>query len=186
MSKSLLFPDVYSCCEYILNSFWKTIFKNLSLGKSPYGTFIKNDILYCTYKNKEFIISLCNKNTIKLYINLKLFFKTKLGLMTNKEKKRKRENFNNINNSINEKRKSWLDIKKKNVREYYIEHFVLNIKKKYNFNHEKSKELLDEIFINLFLKNIKPTDIIYNDNDISGIKGLNISNNSFVFDYKKN
>ena len=181
MSK-ILFPDVYSCRDYIITRFWKKIFYNLSLGKSPYGTFIKNDSLYCTYKNKEFIVSLKNPEPVLLYTRIKFFLKHKLGLMCKNERKRKRVKFDNINDTINDNRKTWLDIKKKNVREYYIEQFVLDMKKKYNLSDIKSKQLLAELFINIFLKNIKPTDIIYNGNDISSINGLILKNDSFYFD----
>lgn len=71
-------------------------------------------------------------------------------------------------------------IKSKIVREMLIINFVIKMKYKYNLSWEQSKLLLSTISIAFICKNIVSADVIYRNNEIKSINGLEMSDGSFT------
>ena len=182
VKKEIVYPIFLECCELIEDTFWKNVFEDLSYSKCPYGTYITKDFLCCNYKNKEFSYKIENKNPKELYDDVYLLFVKKLGLMSYKDKIEKKINFDNIQKDIKESRKSWANIRKKNMKDLLIENYVINMKKKHLLTLKQARELLSGIFIGMVFKVINVKDIIYDDGVITNINGINFKKKQIIFE----
>ena len=172
VKKEILYPIFLECSELIDDIFWKNIFEDLSYGKCPYGTYITKDFLCCNYKNKEFSYKIENKNPKQLYEDIYTLFAKKLGLMSNKDKIEKKNNFNDVESEIKECRKSWSNIRKKNIKDLLIENYVIDMKNKFSLTLKQAQNLLSIIFIGMVFKVISAKDILYEDGIIKNINGI--------------
>ena len=113
--KEIIYPIFLECCQYADDTFWENIFEDLAYGKAPYGTYISKDFLCCNYKKKEFNYKIENKEASKMFDEVYNLLTKKLGLLSQKEKVKKRKAFIDAEESIKESRKNWSDIRKKNT-----------------------------------------------------------------------
>lgn len=181
--KEIIYPWFLECCEYTTDKFWKNIFEDLSYGISPYGTYIfKNFLCFKTEQTKVlFTYKLERKPPKQLYESLYDILTNKLGLLSKYDKIKKRVKFKNIQQDMKDSRTDWNSIRKKNIKDNLIEQYVIRMKKTHNLTLKKTKMLLSEIFIRLVFKNIKQTDIIFEDGRIKYIIGLEFKNKDFIF-----
>ena len=107
-------------------------------------------------------------------------FRNRFGLMSENDKFKIRKNFDNMENEIKTCNESWNSIKKKNIKNTVVENYVIRMKKLYKLNTSQSKKLLSVIIIGLLLKTITTDDIIYVDNNIENIKGIDFQNNKII------
>ena len=178
VNKDIIYPIFLECCKYTNDTYWENIFEDLAYGKSPYGTYISKDFLCCGYKKKDFSYKIEKKNTETLHNEVYNLLSNRLGLLSYKDKQKNRQIFTDIEDSINDSRKNWNDIKKKNIKELLIELYVTNMKNKHNLTIKQSKYLLSMIFIGLVFKIITSKDIEYKDGKIKNIEGI-------IFKHKK-
>lgn len=179
MNKEIKFPFLLTCCKYTNDSFWKNIFENLAYGQSPNGTYISNNFLRCSYKNKSFSYKIEDKNDKKLYEEIKNLFQIKLDIRSDCDKAFIIEKcLKEMKESIS----SWKNIKKKNIRDVIITEYVLKMKKKYNLSLEQSKKILSFVYLSMIFKTIKTSDIKYNDYEIQSVKGIKFDNQTFSYD----
>lgn len=174
IERDIVYPIFLECCNFTDNIFWENIFDNLAYGDSPYGTYISKDFLCCNYKNKKFSYKIENKNSSIIYTEVYNLLKNKLGLMSKLERNNKRLQ---MDNNLNIKKETWNSIKKKNIKSLLIEQYVIRMKNMYKLSIKKSKYLLSLIYICLLFKVVTNKDIIYENNLILDIKGIEISKN---------
>jgi hypothetical protein len=182
VKKEIVYPIFLECCELIEDTFWKNVFEDLSYGKCPYGTYISKDFLCCNYKNKEFSYKIENKNPKQLYDDIYILFIKKLGLLSHQDKIEKKINFNNIETEIKEYRKSWSNIRKKNIKDLLIENYVIEMKKKHSLTLKQARNLLSMIFIGMVFKVINVKDIDYEDGVIKNINGISFKNKQVIYE----
>ena len=182
VKKEIVYPIFLECCELIDDTFWKNVFEELSYGKCPYGTYISKDFLCCNYKNKEFSYKIESKNPQQLYTDIYTLFVKKLGLLSHKDKIEKRVNFNNIELEIKECRKSWSNIRKKNIKDLLIENYVISMKKQFSLSLKQSQYLLSIIFIGMVFKVITVKDICYEDGIIKNINGISYKKKNVILE----
>jgi len=182
VKKEIVYPIFLECCELIEDTFWKNVFEDLSYGKCPYGTYISKEFLCCNYKNKEFSYKIETKNPKQLYDDIYLLFVKKLGLLSHNDKIQKKINFDNIESEIKEYRKSWTNIRKKNIKDLLIEKYVIDMKKRYLLTIKQAKNLLSMIFIGMVFKVINVKDIDYEDGVIKNINGISFKNKQVIFE----
>ena len=182
VKKEIVYPIFLECCELIEDTFWKNVFEDLSYGKCPYGTYISKDFLCCNYKNKEFSYKIESKNPKQLYNDIYILFIKKLGLLSHKDKIEKKINFDNIESEIKEYRKSWSNIRKKNIKDLLIENYVIDMKKRYLLTIKQTRNLLSMIFIGMVFKVINVKDIDYEEGIIKNINGISFKNKQVVFE----
>ena len=108
----------------------------------------------------------------------------KLGILSNKEKIKKRVDFNNTESRIKECRQEWGDIRKKNIKDLLVEKYVIDMKKKHSLSIKQSKYLLSILFIAIVFKVISTEDIEYSKGKIQNINGIEFCNNKIII--KKN
>ena len=68
--------------------------------------------------------------------------------------------------------KCWSDIKKKTIKGFLIENYVIKNKKKYNLSVKTSQELLSLIYLGISFKNITADNILIKNNEIHSIQGI--------------
>ena len=173
----LVYPFFIKCCQYTDDLFWQFIFEDLAYGKSPYGTYITKNFLCCNYKNKEFSYKINSKKDPQIiYEDIYNLLKNKFGLLSEKDRKNKRDLFNNTNQDASKKITiNWKNIKKKNIKNIIIENYVIEKKKQHNLSYYKSIYLLSIIIIGLIFKNITTNNIEFNNGEITNINNIYIS-----------
>ena len=182
VKKEIIYPIFLECCEFSEDTFWKNVFEDLSYGKCPYGTYITKDFFCCNYKNKEFSYKIEKKEPEILYNDIYELLSKKLGLLSHKDKIKKKIDFSILEDEIKENRKNWSNIRKKNIKDLLIENYVIEMKKKYSLSIKQSRELLSSIFIGMVFKVITVKDIDYSDGIIKNIDGISFKKKQIIFE----
>lgn len=184
-NKDIIYPVFLECYQYTPDIFWENIFEDLAYGKTPYGTYISKDFFCCNYKDKEFSYKIeKDKSSRVIYDEVYDLLVNKLGLLSQKDKVKKRSDLHIVEENIKANRKDWSTIRKKNVKDFLIEKYVIDIKNKYNFTIKQAKYLLSVIFIAIVFKVITSKDIEYSDGKIKNINGIEFEKKQIVI--KKN
>lgn len=176
------YPQFIQCINYTDDVFWQNIFTDLAYGKTPYGIYIaKNDFLCCSFKNREFNYKIENKPGEVLYKEIFKLFSTKMNILSNVQKLDMKDKFkilqkNNILNS------DWASIKKKNLKDYSIEKYVIEMKNKHSLNIKQTKRLFSIITICAIFKIINTENINYENGNIQSIDCINYENGKVLFD----
>jgi len=184
IKKDIIYPYFLECCQYCEDSFWESIFEDLSYGITPYGTYISKNFLCCSYKNREFSYKLERKDPKVLYNDIYNLLSEKVGILSQKEKQKQKLQFQEVEKTIRNSRQKWSDIKKKNIKDLLIERYVLEKKSEYNLNIKQTKFLLAIISFALVFKIIINKDIQYEDDKITNIEGVEFTNENIIL--KKN
>jgi hypothetical protein len=174
IKKTIIYPSFLECCQFTTDSFWKNIFEDLSYGKTPIGAYIRNGVLYCKKKKKDFRYRIDFTDPKRLYHTIYKFFNSKLNLMTIEKKDEAKKCFNQAKEIIKKKYENWSTIKRKNVKNILIEKFIINSKGD-EFSVEDCEKVISMIQILMVSKTILNTDIIYADGSIEDIKGFSYS-----------
>lgn len=181
IKRDIIYPVFLQCYQHATDSFWKNIFEDLAYGLTPYGTYIKQDFLSCSFKDKEFSYKIDEKkDSYILYNDIYNLLKNRLGILSHREKNKKRIDFNTVEDNIKNSRKTWSDIKKKNIKEILIEKYVIEMKNKYSLSINQAKYLLSIIFIALLFKIISNEEIHYNNNKIESIDGIEFKEKKII------
>ena len=170
--KEIVYPIFLECCQYATDSYWENIFEELAYGKSPYGSYISKGFLCCSYKKKDFSYKIEKKNPKQMYEDIYNLLTNKLGLLSQQDKIKKRKLFKDVEKSLNDCRKNWNDIRKKNVKELLIELYVTRMKDKHSLTIKQARHLLSIIYIGLVFKVITCKDIDYSEGQINNIEGI--------------
>ena len=181
LRNEIVYPIFIECIQFVTDSFWKGIFEDLACGKTPYGLYISKDFLCCSYKNKDFSYKIEKKNPKELYSDVYNLLVNRAGILSNGDKNKKRLEFIKAESNIKESRNSWGEIKKKNVKDFLIELYVVNMKKKYNLSISHSRKLLSLIMIAFVFKTITNKDITYENGEITNIDGIVFTEGDFQF-----
>ena len=180
IKKEIIYPIFLECCQYANDIFWGNIFEDLAYGKTPYGTYINKNFLCCSYKNKEFSYKIERKNSDELYNDVYNLLTNKLGILSHKEKLKKRVDFHKTEDRIKECRQEWCNIRKKNIKDMLVERYVVDMKNKHNLTLKQAKYLLSVLFVSIVFKIITPEDIQYSDNKIQNIDGIEFDNKKII------
>jgi hypothetical protein len=180
IKKEIIYPVFLECCEFTIDSFWDNIFEDLSYGKTPYGTYINKNFLCCSYKNKEFSYKIERKESKILYDDIYNLLTKKLGILSHKEKIKKRVDFHNTESRIKEFRQEWGNIRKKNIKDLLVERYVIDMKNKHSLSIKQSKYLLSVIFIAIVFKVITSKDIEYSNGKIQNIDGIEFTDEKIL------
>jgi hypothetical protein len=180
IKKEIIYPVFLECCQYTDDTFWENIFEDLAYGKAPYGTYISKDFICCSYKKKEFSYRIEKKDVKTIYTEVYNLLTRKLGIFSQREKVKKRKAFTDLEETIKESRKSWSDIKKKNMKELLIELYVTRMKIKHSLSIKQARYLLSVIMLALAFKVITGDDIEYVNDHIVHIDGIDFTNKQVI------
>lgn len=173
--KEICFPVFLECCEYAPDTFWENIFSELAYGKAPFGSYISKGFLCCNYKKKEFSYKIEKKDPKVLYTDVYNLLTKKLGLLSNSDKIKKKKDFTEHENNIKNSRQTWSSIRKKNVRELLLELYVVKKKQDFSLTLTQARNLVSLIYIAMVFKVITSNDIVYENGEITEIKGIDFT-----------
>lgn len=180
VKKEIIYPIFLECCQFAEDTFWENIFEDLAYGRYPYGTYINKGFICCSYKGKEFSYKIERKDPNVLYNELYKLFNTRLGILSQKEKLKKRLDFHEAEKIIKESRHKWGDIRKKNIKDLLIERYVIELRRKNNLSIKQSKHLLSLISLAILFKIITAKDITYEEDEIKNINGIDVVDGEIV------
>lgn len=180
VKKEILYPVFLECCQFADDVFWEGIFEELAYGKAPYGTYISKGFICCSYKNKEFSYKIERKNPKILYDDIYKLLTEKLGILSHKEKAQKRLDFHEIEKNIKHSRQDWASIRRKNIKDIMYEKYVIDMKRKYSLSIKQCKYLLSIILLSIMFKTITSKDIIYKDDKIQNIVGVEFAQGKVI------
>ena len=176
IKRELIYPFFLDCINHCTDSFWEQIFDDLAYGKAPYGTYITKGFLCCSYKNKEFSYKIERKETsLILYTDIFTLMKEKLGILSYKEAVQKKLDFTDLEKNLRNSRQEWGDIKKKTIKDSLYEKYAIDMAEKHNLTTQQTKYLLALLLLAITFKSITSKDIIYENDKIIHINGLEIS-----------
>jgi hypothetical protein len=180
--KDIVYPIFLECSMFAIDLFWENIFYDLAYGNTPYGTYISKDSLCCSYNDKEFSYKIERKDPEQMYNEIYNLLTKKLGILSLREKAKKRIDFHKIEEQIRESRKNWNSIKKKNVKDLLIEKYVISMKNKHKLSIKQTRYLLSIIFISMVFKVITSKDINYSDGKINSIAGIDFEKKKVILE----
>jgi len=180
VNREIVYPIFLECCSYATDTFWESVFEDLVYGKPPFGTYITKDFLCCNIKNKEFSYKIENKDPEILYNQIYELLNKKAGILSRVEQITQKKAFTDMEENINDSLLNWNDIRKKNIKELLIELYVIRMKKEHNLTLNQTKYLHSVILMAIVFKVITSSDIIYSDNKINSINGIEFVNNDFI------
>ena len=175
IKKEIIYPVFLECCEFSIDSFWENVFEDLAYGKTPYGTYINKNFLCCSYKNKEFSYKIERKEPHVLYDDIYHLLTKKLGILSRKEKVKKRVDFHKTESRIKEFRQDWGNIRKKNIKDLLVQRYVVTMKNKHDLTIKQARYLLSVICIAIVFKVITSKDIEYENGKIQNIIGIELT-----------
>ena len=180
IKKELVYPFFLECLQYSDDIFWENIFEDLAYGIAPYGTYISKDFLCCGYKNKEFSYKIERKEPDILYDDIYTLLKEKLGILSQKEKLKKKTAFYEIEKSIKDSRNEWVNIRRKNIKDILYEKYVIDMKEKHNLSLKQTKYLLSVLMISVMFKIITTKDVYYENGRIENIQGIEFEDGEII------
>jgi len=182
IKKEIIYPIFLECCQYTNDIFWENIFEDLAYGKAPYGTYISKDFLNCSYKDKEFSYKIERKDPETIYNDIYKLLTEKLGILSQKEKMQKKILFEEIEKNIKESRTTWLSIRKKNIKDTLYERYILEMKNTYSLTNKQCRYLSSLINVCMAFKTLTPKDIIYENDKILRIEGIEFEKEKIIFE----
>ena len=180
LKKEIVYPIFLECCLHTSDTFWENVFEDLAYGKTPYGTYISNDFLCCSYRKKDFSYKIERKDSNQVHDEVHNLLVTKLGLLSPQERVRQKKVFDEYENNMKFSRNSWSSIRKKSIKELLIELFVTRMKNKHSLTLKQSRYLLSSINMGMVFKIITSDDIEYEDGCIQSIIGIEFSQGKVV------
>ena len=182
--RDIVYPIFLECCQYADDNFWENVFEDLAYGKCPSGTYMNKNFFCCSYKNKEFSYKVERKDPHEIYDEIYGLLTEKLGILSVKEKAKKKILFNELEQNIKDSRQEWNSIRKKNIKDVLYEKFVIDMKKKYDLSAKQCKFLLGILMLSILFKTISSKDIVYKDDKIISIEGFVFEKNKVSFNRK--
>ena len=160
---NVLYPIFSDCVKHTTDEFWKSFFKDLSIGKCPKSIYISNNTIYSSNKKKGFfyIIPTDNINNTKtskeVFTELRELITANTSIrssidISKKKAELRRKKSNAITNDT-----TWSDIRKKNVRELLLINYAIRMKKKYKLDWDSARYLYSLIQ----LSHLSSTDVVF-------------------------
>lgn len=159
--------------ELSSDEFWTGFFDKLSRGVCSHGTYISKGFLCCNYKGKEFIYWIDNsKDPADVYRDVTTILSDSLNLCSHKEKLSRRAEFRTAGLDLEQDNHAWENVKRKKIKELFIEKFVIVNMRKYNLPLPTARKLLSHISTAIIFKKIKVSDIHFENDCIERIEGV--------------
>lgn len=181
----VLYPCFLECSKCTNDSFWKSIFEDLAFGVCPCGVFITKNFLCCNYKNKEFSYKIDkNKDSNILFKEIYNLLHYKFKLSSKQQQDQLQHQFEKKASLIYSEHKDWNSIKKKTLKSYLLDEYILSMKKTYELDSKNTKYLSSMVNIGLMFKTIVADDIQFKNSKIQKINGIICKKNKVII--KKN
>jgi hypothetical protein len=165
------------------DEFWKETFEEFSYGNCYQGSYINKGFLCCNVKGKEFIYKFFDKEPHRIYQDITKLLKEKLNIMSKNDRKILIHEMTELEEQFNVlKQTEWNDIKKKSVKDILVQNYLIKRKKEYELRDSQVRCLYNTINLGIMLKSIKNTDIVYQQGEITEIKGISFFKGKYKID----
>lgn len=177
----LLHPVFDKCALLETDEYWKGIFKDLSVGKSPTLLYIVNNTIL--YRGKTSLsYSFADKSAEIIGTELKELLLKHTNISSLQDKLNKQilieEGEKRSNSAISSK---WSSIRKKVEKELHLLNYVVKLQREHNLSTDSAKSLLDTIKGMMLMKQISPKDVHMENGKITHIEGFNVEYNKNIF-----
>jgi hypothetical protein len=166
IKKEILYPQLLECIPFTNDVYWKQIFEDMAYGITPYGVYIHKGFLCCNFKNKEFSYKIDSKEPSIMYSDIHTLLR-KVGLYSINDKLHMMQTINKMESDMLESHMSkWNNIKKRTIRDFIIENYVIDMKKQHGLSDEETKKLYNLIQVGLIFKTVNAKTIQYKNGKI--------------------
>lgn len=173
----IIYPIFVECAAYTYNSFWETIFINMAYGKFPcHVTMTRKCIVYTspTDTTTKTTIRITNKPAKEIYERIhELFVNNSTHIFSHNDISICTDNQVVYDN--------WSDIRKKGIKDLFVEVFVIEMKQKYNLSQQQSRQLLTFILLSIIMKTVCQHNVILENNRIKHIEGITFEDGTVHF-----
>jgi hypothetical protein len=160
------------------DEYWKNIFEDLGNGKYSNTIFVDGNTIYCSNKCSYGIQ--IEKPLQETYEELCEFLSKNAKLVSQQENDKKVKLIES--KKTRKKSNKWSSIKKKTFREISIINFVLESKKKYALNKEKTRDLLTLINMGFIYKLQDSDNVQFDNGKITSIDGIEYNSQTKTFE----
>lgn len=179
--KTIVYPVFTKCAENCKDDFWKQLFEDLSFSKTPKNIIILNQQIVCTNGKKSLSklsqsYDFSNKTYNQIYEELIPFLQTNSSIFSTKDLKKKRKVIQDLKKDLAEQNsQKWQQIKNNNLKKIMILDFVIEVKNKYNWDWNHTKNFLNYV-LNYMKRQGSSKKIDVFEGRILSIEGINIEN----------
>ena len=177
--KELIHPVFLRCCQLTPDLFWQCVFENLAYGNAPYGTYVHKGSLCCRIRGSRFSYKIGSKSPDQLYAEVRSLLTEKRGMTSPSENAARARDMEASDKRERESHLSWSCIKRKSVRQLYLELFVASSKEKYGLSPEKTRQLSAAIAMGRSFKLISQSSVVFEDGAVSEIGGVRLFDGGF-------
>jgi hypothetical protein len=150
MKNSLEFPVFLKVAEYAQTDlFWNRIYMDFAYGVLPYGVVINDGVVY---KKNRLHYSFEGKSPSLIFTELTQLMQSKLDLSSKLDR---------LSDQYIYHQMEWKDIKKKNIKELFIENYVLTLKNKYALSVKQTQLMHRFLVIQMCFRQISGSHICY-------------------------
>lgn len=182
LKREVIYPIFLKCLKYTQDSFWYNIFEELAYNNCTPGSFISKGFYCSSVKGKEFVYKFLDKNENIIFDDITKLLRDKMNVMSKNDRKTLLMEIDVIEKELQcYKNTEWGSIKKKSIKENFIQDYLIESKRKNDLSDNQIKKLYNLINLGIMLKTIKNNDIIYEDGKIINIKGISFSKNKYTF-----
>lgn len=174
ISKKILHPKFLECAKLTNDPYWIQVFEDCSRGRFPKGSCMDSTNTSVYIKNVKINQSYKLTGIIPQdFLALKKLFREILHLGSVQDRKEITNEIDGLKDRISlTYNKEWKDIRKKNIKDYIIRTFILDLKKEFNLTHEKTTQLSRLIKLGFLFNWINNENVVYENKNILEIKNL--------------
>lgn len=188
--KKVLFPVLEECSKLTLDPYWKQVFEECARGKFPRGSGIdaSGKLLHFHSKNstKGYITYKLQNTPEVVFTDLKKIFSEDLNLNSNKDRQDIRNELNDLCKDLQDTfTGSWVQIKRKKIKDPIIRQYILDLKSKYNLSNAETAEVAQIIKLGFLFNWIPNENVDYENRQILEITNLHFDENERVFDLEE-
>jgi len=180
-TNTVIFPIFLECAQLTTDPFWISFFTSASYGKFPRGFLYKDG--YITYKkgNKMQQLEIPSSPIEALPVCM-TFFSSMAGIMSQMDQVKARQDYDNTSMEFPSLHNcTWMDIKKKKIKEMLINIYVDDLVQQYHLNDDQKNKVKSLINVGFILEYFSPQNIQFTNGRIQNIIGLEYNSSDKTF-----
>ena len=174
VSSSIQYPIFLEFTHHVKDSYWKLLYEDMAFGKFPSGSYVHKDFFCCIHKGKEFSIEFIDNPTpnqiFNLFTQIHSLLQTKIGIQSEKEKNKLRENLIQHQAQKDESQKRM-------IRDSSLTSFVIKQGEKNKLSVALMRRLFSLLIVGFMFKTILVKDVVFDGNEIENISGFSFLEN---------
>lgn len=176
--RKIVYPHFSECAQFTLDPYWRQVFEECAKGHFPRGSGInpEGDVIYFRGKNlnnRNYVSYRLSTEPETTFKELKQYFQSELGLRSKQDRKKIRDEIDEICEGLQKTFiGSWQNIKKKKIRDPIIRKYILELKHKYELSDKETAEVAQMVKLGFLFNWITNEQVDYEDQCIKDITSL--------------